>query len=130
MAQKSAKMAVPKLGDLLKEHHEMVLLGQELIRIAVCARVANHLEEALAAEQAAEDCIACCTPRMKKQPTREPTPAGKPPEAVDPRGNGHPSAPHTPYRDRPTDDGMYGDGSADPSGVGNKGEAEHERKRT
>jgi hypothetical protein len=31
-----------------------------------------------------------------------------------------PAVPRTPYRDRPTDDGMHGDGAADPSGVGDE----------
>jgi len=58
MAQTVAKTTAPKLGALLQEHHEAVTLGRELIRLAICARVANRVEDALAAEQLAEDCIA------------------------------------------------------------------------
>jgi hypothetical protein len=58
MAQTVAKAPVAKLGDLLQEHQEAVILGRELIRLSRCARVANRIRDALAAEQAAEDCIA------------------------------------------------------------------------
>jgi hypothetical protein len=58
MARTVEEMAVPKLGTLLHEHQEAVMLGRELIRLAICARVADRIEDALAAEQAAEDCIA------------------------------------------------------------------------
>ncbi len=58
MAQILEKTAVSKLGTLLHEHQQMVMLGRELIRLAVCARVANRIKESRAAEQAAEDCIA------------------------------------------------------------------------
>ena len=58
MAQTVEKTSVAKLGDLLQEHQEAVVLGRELIRLSVRARVANRIGEAVAAEQAAEDCIA------------------------------------------------------------------------
>jgi hypothetical protein len=58
MAQTVGKTPVAPLGSLLQEHQEVVLLGRELIRLSVCARVANRIKEALAAEHAAEDCIA------------------------------------------------------------------------
>jgi hypothetical protein len=49
---------VAALWNLLHEHHEAVMLGRELIRLSICARAANRVEDALAAERAAEDCIA------------------------------------------------------------------------
>jgi hypothetical protein len=58
MTQTVEKKPLVKLGSLLKEHQETVLLGRELIRLSVCARVANRVKDALAAERAAEDCIA------------------------------------------------------------------------
>ena len=58
MTQTVEKKPVAGLGSLLQEHQEMVLLGRELIRLSVCARVANRIKDALAAERAAEDCIA------------------------------------------------------------------------
>jgi hypothetical protein len=58
MTQTVEKKPLVKLGSLLKEHQETVLLGRELIRLSVCARVANRIKDALAAERAAEDCIA------------------------------------------------------------------------
>jgi hypothetical protein len=58
MTQTVEKKPLAKLGSLLKEHQETVLLGRELIRLSVCARVANRIKDALAAERAAEDCIA------------------------------------------------------------------------
>jgi hypothetical protein len=58
MTQTVEKTAAPKLGALLNEHQEAVMLGWQLIRLATCARVANRIEDALAAEQAAQDCIA------------------------------------------------------------------------
>jgi hypothetical protein len=58
MAQTAEKMATSKLGALLNEHQEAVTLGRQLIRLAICARVANRNEDALAAEQAAEEYIA------------------------------------------------------------------------
>jgi hypothetical protein len=57
MAQTVVKTPVAKLGALLREHQEAVILGRELIRLSMRARVANRTGEALAAEQAAEDCI-------------------------------------------------------------------------
>jgi hypothetical protein len=57
MAQTVVKTPVAKLGALLQEHQEAVILGRELIRLSVRARVANRTREALAAEQAAEDYI-------------------------------------------------------------------------
>jgi Protein of unknown function (DUF3072) len=47
--------------------------------------------------------------------TREPAAPVRKPVA-----HAKPSVPRTPYRDRPTDDGMHGDGGADPSGVGDQ----------
>ena len=58
MAQTVDKTATTQLGTLLQEHHEAVMLGRELIRIALCARVANRIEEAIAAEEVAEEYIA------------------------------------------------------------------------
>jgi hypothetical protein len=58
MAQTVKKTDAPRLGARLQEHQEAVILGRELIRLAICARVANRIVEALAAEQAAEDYIA------------------------------------------------------------------------
>ena len=58
MTQTVAETPVTKLGALLQEHQEAVILGRELIRLSVRARAANRLREALAAEQAAEDCLA------------------------------------------------------------------------
>jgi len=58
MAQTAKKMAALKLGTLLNEHHQAVMLGRQLIRLAICARGANRIEDALAAEQAAENWIA------------------------------------------------------------------------
>jgi hypothetical protein len=58
MNQTVEKTGAPKLGILLHEHQEAVMLGRELIRLTICARVANRIEDALAAERAAEDCIA------------------------------------------------------------------------
>ncbi|MDB6010359.1 MAG: hypothetical protein JWL65_2609 [Gammaproteobacteria bacterium] len=58
MAQTVEKIPVAKLGALLQEHQEAVILGRELIRLSMCARVANRIRDALVAEQAAEDCIA------------------------------------------------------------------------
>jgi hypothetical protein len=58
MAQTVEKTGAPRLGTLLNEHQEAVMLGRELIRLAICARVANRVEDAYAAEQAAEDYIA------------------------------------------------------------------------
>jgi hypothetical protein len=57
MVQTVEKTSVARLGALLQEHAETVLLGQELIRLSVRARIANRMTEAVAAEQAAEDCI-------------------------------------------------------------------------
>lgn len=47
--------------------------------------------------------------------TPHPTPSVRQPAA-----HIKPAPPRTPYRDRPTDDGMYGDGGDDPSGVGDQ----------
>jgi hypothetical protein len=58
MAQTVEKTPVAKLGALLHEHQEAVTLGRELIRLSRRARVANRIKDAVAAEQAAEDCIA------------------------------------------------------------------------
>jgi hypothetical protein len=58
MAQTGEKLATSKLGALLTEHLEAVTLGRQLIRLAVCARVASRNEDALAAERAAEEYIA------------------------------------------------------------------------
>lgn len=58
MARAVEAMAVSKLGTLLHEHQDVVMLGRELIRLAICARVAGRIEAALAAERVAEDCIA------------------------------------------------------------------------
>jgi hypothetical protein len=58
MAQIGEKTVVLKLGALLHEHYESVKLGRELIRVAICARAAKQMEYAIAAEHAAEDCIA------------------------------------------------------------------------
>jgi hypothetical protein len=67
---------------------------------------------------------------MKKQDTREPQPAEKPPATAEQRAGPVPLVPRTPYRDRPTDDGTHGDGAADPSGVGDQGGSEQERQPT
>jgi hypothetical protein len=53
--------AVTKLGALLREHQEAVTLGRELIRLSICARVAGRIEDARAAEHAAEDYFASAT---------------------------------------------------------------------
>jgi hypothetical protein len=58
MAQTLEKTAVPKLGELLQEHQEVVTLGRELVRISICARVAGRLSDARAAEHAAEEYFA------------------------------------------------------------------------
>jgi hypothetical protein len=58
MAQTAEKMVTPKLGALLTEHQEAVTAGRQLIRLAICARVANRNDDALAAERAAEEYIA------------------------------------------------------------------------
>lgn len=42
----------------MQEHHAVVTLGRELIRLSIGARVANRIDEAVAAEQAAEDYFA------------------------------------------------------------------------
>jgi hypothetical protein len=52
------KTPVTPLGALLQKHQEVVSLSRELIRLSLCARAANRIGEALAAERAAEDCIA------------------------------------------------------------------------
>jgi hypothetical protein len=51
-------VSTPELRVLLEEHEEAVQLSRVLIRLSICARVAGVEEAALAAEQAAEDCIA------------------------------------------------------------------------
>jgi hypothetical protein len=48
---------VTKLGTLLQEHQEAVVLGREFIRLSMHARAAQRISEARAAEQAAEACI-------------------------------------------------------------------------
>ena len=53
MAQTVEKTPVAKLGALLQEHQEAVFLGRELIRLSMCARVANRIRDALVAEQVA-----------------------------------------------------------------------------
>jgi hypothetical protein len=58
MRQRVEKAAVPKLGTLLQEDQEAVTPGREFIRLAIRARVANQIDDALVAMQAAEDCIA------------------------------------------------------------------------
>jgi hypothetical protein len=58
MAQIVEKTSAPPLGALLQEHHQAAMLGRELIRIALCARVANRIDEAVAAEEVAEEYIA------------------------------------------------------------------------
>jgi hypothetical protein len=58
MRQRVEKATVPKLGTLLQEHQEAVTLGREFIRLAIRARVADQIDDALIALQAAEDCIA------------------------------------------------------------------------
>ena len=57
MAQTSEATA-PELGVLLEEHQEAVQLSRELIRLSICARIADAEKEALAAERAAEESIA------------------------------------------------------------------------
>jgi hypothetical protein len=61
MAQTLEKTAVPKLGELLQEHQEVVTLGRELVRLSICARVAGRLSDARAAEHAAEEYFALAT---------------------------------------------------------------------
>jgi hypothetical protein len=58
MAQTVGKTPVAKLGALLQEHQEAVILGRELIRLSMYARIANRIRDAVVAEQAAEDRIA------------------------------------------------------------------------
>jgi len=58
MAQTVEQSVMPTLGTLLQEHHEVVALGRELIRMSIGARAANRIDEAVAAEQAAEDYFA------------------------------------------------------------------------
>ena len=70
MAQTVENRTVTKLGVLLQRHSEAVTLGRELIRIALCARVANQVDYALAAERAAEDSIAEAV-RLEEQLRRE-----------------------------------------------------------
>jgi len=57
MAQTS-EAAAPELGVLLAQHDEAVTLSRQLIRLSICARIAGGEKDALAAERAAEDCIA------------------------------------------------------------------------
>ena len=57
MAQTSGATA-PALGVLLEEHEEAVRLSRQLIRLSICARVADREKDAVAAERAAEECIA------------------------------------------------------------------------
>ena len=58
MRQTVETTAAPKLGILLQEHQNAVTLGREFIRLAIRARVANQIDDAIVALQAAEDCIA------------------------------------------------------------------------
>ena len=58
MPQTLEKTAVPTLGALLQEHQEAVTLGREMVRLSICARVAGRVEDARAAEYAAEDYFA------------------------------------------------------------------------
>ena len=58
MAHSVEQSVTPALGTLLQEHHAVVTLGRELIRLSIGARVANRIDEAVAAEQAAEDYFA------------------------------------------------------------------------
>jgi hypothetical protein len=58
MTQILEKAAVVKLGALLQEHQAAVDLGRELIRRSVGARIAQRIDDALAAERAAEDYFA------------------------------------------------------------------------
>ena len=57
MAQRSEAEA-PGLGVLLEEHEEAVRLSRQLIRLSICARIADKEKDALAAERAAEECLA------------------------------------------------------------------------
>jgi hypothetical protein len=52
MTQILEKAAVVKLGALLQEHQAAVDLGRELIRRSVGARIAQRIDDALAAERA------------------------------------------------------------------------------
>jgi hypothetical protein len=70
MTQTVEETAVTKLGTLLQEHQEAVILGREFIRLSMRARAARRISEALAAERAAEDCIAKAAQleeRLKRQ---------------------------------------------------------------
>jgi hypothetical protein len=58
MTRTVEKTPVAKLGALLQAHQEAVFLGRELIRLSMCARVANRIRDALLAEQVAEECFA------------------------------------------------------------------------
>jgi hypothetical protein len=49
---------VAELGVLLAEHEEAVKLSRQLIRLSICARIADREKDAVAAERSAEDCIA------------------------------------------------------------------------
>jgi hypothetical protein len=57
MAQIS-EAAEPELGVLLSQHDEAVKLSRQLIHLSICTRIADREKDALAAERAAEDCIA------------------------------------------------------------------------
>ena len=57
MAQTS-EAAAPELGVLLAQHDEAVKSSRQLIRLSICARIADREEDARAAERAAEECIA------------------------------------------------------------------------
>ena len=57
VAQTPEKPA-PNLGALLHEYQEAALLSRELVRLSICARVAEKAEEALAAERVDEECMA------------------------------------------------------------------------